>query len=101
MWKRNLAAAVLSGTGASDMAARWQSRHAAPSLRVLAYHRVLPKAETPWDDGVVDATEASFRRQMEFLKKYFHVMSFGDLGECLDRGEPLPPNAVILTFDDG
>ena len=31
----------------------------------------------------------------------FHVISFGDLERYLDRGIPLPPQPVILSFDDG
>jgi peptidoglycan/xylan/chitin deacetylase (PgdA/CDA1 family) len=101
MWKRNLTAAVLSSSGASDAAAWWQFHTGKSSLRVLAYHRVLPKAETVWDDGVVDATVESFRRQMEFVKRRFTVLSFAELAHCSERENGLPPNALIITFDDG
>jgi peptidoglycan/xylan/chitin deacetylase (PgdA/CDA1 family) len=52
---------------------------------VLLYHRVHPKF------GVHPKT---FKKQMEFLKKYFNVLTIKDLNK------PKFPS-VVITFDDG
>ena len=78
--------------------------HALPRwLIVLAYHRVLPRppADFALDRAVVDADPVEFERQMERLSTLAHPV---DLDRVLGflRGErDLPPNPVLVTFDDG
>ncbi|NOT29268.1 MAG: polysaccharide deacetylase family protein, partial [Planctomycetes bacterium] len=55
-------------------------------LRVLTYHRV-------------DEAEP-FARQMEHLAARYHVVSIGRVLAVLEGGPPLPPRALLLTFDD-
>lgn len=55
-------------------------------LRVLTYHRV-------------DEPEP-FERQMEHLSLRYHVVSIARVLTALEGGPPLPPRAVLLTFDD-
>lgn len=55
-------------------------------LRVLTYHRV--------DDP------APFARQLEHLAARYRVVSIPRVLAALDGGAPLPPRAVLLTFDD-
>lgn len=55
-------------------------------LRVLTYHRV-------------DEAEP-FARQMDWLAARYRVISIARLQAALDGGAPLPPRAVLLTFDD-
>lgn len=73
-------------------------------LRILAYHRVLDCSE-PDDFGfdleLISATAADFREQMDTIKRDFTPMRFDEVIDCLDRGRPLPPRAVLVTFDDG
>lgn len=70
---------------------------------VLMYHRVL----TPEEDrasgslpGMV-VREASFERQMSFLKRHFVVLSMNEFADRLARREPFPDSSCVITFDDG
>lgn len=55
-------------------------------LRVLTYHRI---------EG-----EAGFREQMAHLAKEYQVVSMKRAIEAVLGGDPLPPRAVLITFDD-
>ena len=55
-------------------------------LRVLTYHRV-------------DEPEP-FARQMDYLARRYPVVSIRRVLAVLDGGPPLPPRALLLTFDD-
>src|SRR5215472_8091626 len=70
-------------------------------LTVLTYHRVAPAEDAyVFDDGVLDATPESFERQVAFLKRWFRIIGLDEL-TAFRRGAPLPPNPLLLTFDDG
>jgi peptidoglycan/xylan/chitin deacetylase (PgdA/CDA1 family) len=56
-------------------------------LTVLAYH------------GIDDP--ASFRRQLGYLARTMHPVSLDQVLQAMYGGRPLPPRAVLLTFDDG
>lgn len=70
-------------------------------LTVLTYHRVAdPRAASSLDDGVVDARPDAFDRQLAYLGRHCSVIGLDDLLE-FRKGAPLPPNPVLITFDDG
>ncbi len=71
-------------------------------VAILVYHRIdEPAAEPDLDPGLVSATPADFRAQMEVLAAYAHPISLSQLlGAHLEQ-RPLPPRAVLVTFDDG
>jgi peptidoglycan/xylan/chitin deacetylase (PgdA/CDA1 family) len=65
---------------------------------VLLYHRV--NRTSP--HFAIERTEPeAFRAQMELLAREFRVMPLDDLVRCARAGEPVPPRAVAITFDDG
>ena len=68
-------------------------------LTILNYHRVADEHEG-LDAGVVDATPAGFDAQMAMLRRYFSPVTIDDAIRYA-QGEPLPPNPVLVTFDDG
>jgi len=72
-----------------------------PWLPILTYHRVanIDAATNPFGD-VVDATPEQFEKQVAFLGEHFEFISVRDL-LAYYRGGRLPPNPVMLTFDDG
>jgi len=73
-------------------------------LTVLAYHRVydmMNEDEFPYDPELISATPEDFSWQMEFVSRYFDVITFERLIDSLERGSPLPRRALIVTFDDG
>ncbi len=72
-------------------------------LIVFNYHRIRPagKFATPLHDGVFGPDEATFERQIAWLRANTRVLSEQDLLEILDsRRCPAEPCAMI-TFDDG
>ena len=77
----------------------WQN-----DLRILAYHRVmdLPDPETfDFDLELISASPQQFRDQMQLLTKRFRPTRLTDVVVALDAGEVLPPDSVVVTFDDG
>jgi len=71
-------------------------------LTVLAYHRVAPRppGDYPFDREVLDCDPARFDEHMEMVARHCTPIGLDHLLAFLD-GEPLPPNPVLVTFDDG
>ena len=70
-------------------------------LRVLTYHRVdEPHAHPSLYPGLISATPEAFDQQMSYLAANYHVMAMPELLDACTRGRPLPPRAVMITFDD-
>jgi peptidoglycan/xylan/chitin deacetylase (PgdA/CDA1 family) len=63
---------------------RWVFRR---KLLVLAYHA------TP--------DVRAFRAQVDYLAKHHRVVSLADVAAAQSGSRPLPPNAALITFDDG
>ncbi len=74
----------------------------AKRIRVVAYHRIDEfDAEPDLDPGLISATPADFRAQMEEIAQRYNAISLEQL-DAAHRGEgELPTRAVLLTFDDG
>lgn len=70
-------------------------------LTILTYHRV---GEVPhgfdFDPEVLDASPAQFERQMAALRELCSPIGLGHLRDYY-AGAELPPNPVLVTFDDG
>jgi len=73
------------------------------NLTVLAYHRINEKPDDsyPHQEDTVSTTSDMFRSQLAFLKRYCFVTTFKGLAELIAANEKIPPNTVIITFDDG
>lgn len=69
-------------------------------LLILAYHGISIEDEHVWDPELF-MTPGLFRQRMETLREWGCTVL--PLGEALDRlyAGDLPPNSVVLTFDDG
>ncbi len=63
-------------------------------LVILAWHNVLP---TPFFYGGADA----FERQVRLVQRLGNPVSLAWALDALRSGQPLPPRAVAITFDDG
>lgn len=81
-----------------------QLRRYAPgpsTVSIITYHHVADENPSyPYDQGVADATPHQFRRQMELLARYGTPIGIDELIGAVE-GAPLPPNPVMVTFDDG
>jgi peptidoglycan/xylan/chitin deacetylase (PgdA/CDA1 family) len=67
-------------------------------LLVLAWHNVEPTWCFPATRG---AGTRGLQAQLAFLRRAANVVPLADALAALGRGDPLPPRAVALTFDDG
>jgi peptidoglycan/xylan/chitin deacetylase (PgdA/CDA1 family) len=73
------------------------------SLRVLMYHRVCDP-EAPGFFGmksIVTARPAQFAVQMDYISRHYNPVSIADCLDWIYERKPLPPRALLITFDDG
>jgi len=69
-------------------------------LRVLTYHRVdWPDVGAGRYPRLMVSPEA-FAAQMQLVARRFRVLSMPELLAAARTGTPLPPRALLLTFDD-
>jgi len=67
------------------------------TVRILAYHKITDR-----DDFLSLATSVTtFKKQMEFLKINYSIISLKEAVSLLKAKQPLPKRAVVITFDDG
>ena len=73
------------------------------SLTVVNYHRIDNPYRKDFDSFKpnVSATPEDFNSQMDYLARWFHVVSVQDVIQWLDGQRQLPPYAALITFDDG
>ena len=65
-----------------------------PLIPILAYHKIEDRP----DFGVTTRKISDFKEDLHLLKEHgYQTVTFKEL----DRAEALPPNPVIITFDDG
>jgi len=94
------AASALARTGL--LGAMEAVDRATDRVGILAYHRIdEPEAEPDLDPGLISATPDEFRAQMEVIAAHYTAISLEELVSAHSEGRPLPPRAVLLTFDDG
>lgn len=92
---------LLDRSRAFDAILQARARLRMPVLSVLCYHSVGdPGFDYQFDPDVIDVTPELFRKQLMVLRRYFTVIDTGTLRDGL-RGAPLPPNPLIISFDDG
>src|SRR5579864_6954920 len=83
-------------------ALRLASRLGGQGVAIVMYHSVMrdpSSAQTILGD-IIHSTEV-FRGQMEHIAHEFRAVSLDDLLLFLKAEKPLPPKAVVVTFDDG
>ncbi len=94
------AASLLARTGilgALELADRATDR-----VGILTYHRIDElDAEPDLDPGLISATPADFRAQMEVVATHYNAISLEELLAAHRERRSLPRRAVLLTFDDG
>lgn len=66
------------------------------TVPILCYHRVGPRA------NLMIMPRETFAAQMEYLaRNNYNVIRLADLPDFMSGRRPLPPRAVVITFDDG
>ncbi|MDI1448166.1 polysaccharide deacetylase family protein [Polyangium sp. 6x1] len=92
---------VLDSLGVLDRLLSLRARLATRSLMVLTYHRIADASVVGELDADVRETDAhGFAEQIKVVKQHGSFVSLPDVRRFL-QGGPLPPNAVMLAFDDG
>jgi peptidoglycan/xylan/chitin deacetylase (PgdA/CDA1 family) len=73
------------------------------SLTVLNYHRIDDPDRVGFDTFKpnVSARPEDFDRQMDYVARWFNVVSTRQVVDWLRGGKSLPPHAALITFDDG
>lgn len=97
---RERVASLLSRSGALGGLMRLKRFAPIPNLAIVTYHHIDEGEAGAFDPEVADATPAQFRRQLEALVRHGTPITMAQLVAALD-GAPLPPNPVMVTFDDG
>lgn len=69
-------------------------------LRVLTYHRVIEPGDAPLYPGVLSATPSGFAAQMRAIAARFQVVPLAEVVTALRERSPLPPRALLISFDD-
>lgn len=69
-------------------------------LTIVMYHfvRDLKRSRYPAIKGL---TTSRFIGQIDYLSSRYHFVTIEDCLQTLQENTPLPPNAALLTFDDG
>jgi peptidoglycan/xylan/chitin deacetylase (PgdA/CDA1 family) len=95
------AAALLDRAGVLDAVLGARRAAPVPTITIVTFHRVAePVGAAPHDPDVIDATPAQLRRRVETLARVGTPIGMATLLDAVDGGA-LPPNPVMLTFDDG
>ncbi len=73
------------------------------SLTVLNYHRINDPSAATFDSFQpnVSARPEMFAQQMEYLSRWFNVVSLTDISRWLQGEIKLPDYPALITFDDG
>jgi peptidoglycan/xylan/chitin deacetylase (PgdA/CDA1 family) len=97
-------ACLLLGAGLAFFLA-WRGENRRDRVLGLLYHRLVTDAEyesCPPTEKIFSMTEGRFRAQMEYLKREgYSPVTVPALLDFVERGVPLPPRPVCITFDDG
>lgn len=95
-------AARLASIAKLDLLPRIINRFKQRPIPVLAYHRVMDVDDSfPFDKGLISASVAQFREQMEYVKEHFTALSMSEYIEMVHGRTKAIKNGILITFDDG
>lgn len=72
----------------------------ANDLTIVMYHYVRPLEGSRYP-GIKGLRLSEFRAQLAHIRANYSLTTVAQVVDCLRTGEPLPPRAALLTFDDG
>lgn len=99
--KRARVAHALDLLGLLDRLLWLRGRLGIRALTVLTYHRVGERGDAgDLNREVIEVSPADLAQQIEVLKEHCTVVGIADVRR-FRRGGRIPPNPVLLTFDDG
>ena len=100
MQAKALVRALLYRSGVLGSVHAFRNRRA---LTTLMFHRVLPADGPDYVSAEREFTFSvqGFGRCLDFVKKHYNCVSLRQVHEALHGRSELPPNPVLITFDDG
>lgn len=85
---------VVVGTGMARVSRKFFPQNGAT---ILCGHRVADD-----DEGCLQGLKPSWlAEQLDYLSRHYHFLSLSALLDCYERRQSVPPNSVVITFDDG
>ena len=69
-------------------------------VAILRYHAICPH-DVGYADPSICISPAAFEEHVSYLARNYAVLPLTIVADALREGKPLPPNAVVITFDDG
>ena len=72
-----------------------------PNPAILRFHSVTGKEGRLYASPGITVPPHVFERQIRYLSRRYKIADMDQLHEGLASQRPLPPNTVVLTFDDG
>ena len=104
-WSRFIAGLAELNRAEKPQEEHWQEtpRPQAINIPIFIYHSIttLYPGKTALQDAY-DITPEFFETQLQYLESHgYTTISFDDLADYFDAGKSLPPNPVMLNFDDG
>ena len=70
------------------------------SLTIVMYHYVRELERTRYP-AIKGRRTSEFRAQLAWLRRHHTPVTMAEVVHASRSGDPLPPRAVLLTFDDG
>lgn len=85
---------VIVGAGVARLSRRFHPKNGAI---IFLGHRVAND-----DEGCLQGIRPSWlAEQLDYLSRHYHFLSLSKLLDCYERHQSIPPNSVVMTFDDG
>ncbi len=69
-------------------------------VAILRYHAICAP-DVGYADPSICISPAAFEEHVAYLARNYAVLPLTIVADALREGKPLPPNAVVITFDDG
>lgn len=91
-------------TGLEELHLRCMNRkNKLQSVIILVYHRVITPDECHdnFSSPHITVTKETFEKHVEFLLRYYNIISLEDFYGYHSSRKPLPPRTAVVTFDDG
>ncbi|MBL4899037.1 MAG: polysaccharide deacetylase family protein [Colwellia sp.] len=78
---------------------KWLTRK--NGLYCFNYHRIGDCTLTPFDPNIYSCSVEQFKKQLQFIKKHFQVITLDEALLLAENKLPLNKQYALITFDDG
>jgi peptidoglycan/xylan/chitin deacetylase (PgdA/CDA1 family) len=72
-----------------------------PGAAVLCYHSIRGDEQAALPFNELHVARSTFEQHCRLIAEHCHPISLADLRDARSGARPLPPRAVLVTFDDG